>query len=228
MTGFPRNAGRILIIAPHPDDEVLGCGGTIARLADSGSTVEVAIVTTGKEPRYDRAGVDRVRTEAAAAHALLGVGATHYLDLPAAELDGVPHADLNASIGALIDAVLPDTIFVPFVGDIHLDHQLVFRSTMVAARPRQAIYPHTILAYETLSETNWSAPYVEPMFAPTVYVDIEATLDRKLAAFDAYRSQCCAFPNERSPEAIRALAMVRGATVHRRAAEAFLLVREVI
>jgi len=228
MTGFPRNAGRILIIAPHPDDEVLGCGGTIARLADSGSTVEVAIVTTGKEPRYDRAGVERLRAEAAAAHALLGVGATHYLDLPAAELDGVPHADLNAAIGSLIDAVLPDTIFVPFIGDIHLDHQLVFRSTMVAARPRRAIYPHTILAYETLSETNWSAPYVEPMFAPTVYVDIEATLDRKLAAFAAYRSQCCAFPNERSPEAIRALAMVRGATVHRRAAEAFLLVREVI
>jgi LmbE family N-acetylglucosaminyl deacetylase len=228
MEGFPRSAGRILVIAPHPDDEVLGCGGTIARLTQSGSRVEVAIVTTGKPPRYDQAGVERVRAEAAAAHALLGVGATHYLDLPAAELDGVPHGDLNAAIGAVIDAVLPDTIFVPFVGDIHLDHQLVFRSTMVAARPRQASYPRTILAYETLSETNWSAPYVEPNFAPTVYVDIEATLDRKLAAFAAYRSQCCAFPNERSPEAIRALAMLRGATVHRHAAEGFLLIREVI
>jgi len=228
MEGFPRKAGRVLIMAPHPDDEVLGCGGTIARLTEAGSTVDVAIVTVGKPPRYDRAGVEQLRAEATAAHALLGVGTTHYLDLPAAELDGVPHADLNAAIGRLIDTARPDTIFVPFVGDIHLDHQLVFRSTMVAARPRQATYPRTILAYETLSESNWSAPYVEPMFAPTVYVDIEATLDRKLAAFAAYRSQCCAFPNERSPEAIRALAMVRGATVHRRAAEAFLLVREVI
>lgn len=228
MEGFPRAGGRILVIAPHPDDEVLGCGGTMARLADMGSSVEVAIVTEGKPPRYDRVGVAKIRAEATAAHVLLGVRSTHYLDLPAAELDGIPHADLNAAIGALIEATMPDTIFVPFVGDIHLDHQLVFRSTMVAARPRQASYPRTILAYETLSETNWSAPYVEPIFAPTVYVDIASTLDRKLAAFAAYESQCCVFPNERSPEAIRALAMLRGATVHRHAAEAFVLVREVI
>jgi LmbE family N-acetylglucosaminyl deacetylase len=228
MDGFPRPTGRILVIAPHPDDEVLGCGGTMARLAEMGSGVEVAIVTEGKPPRYDRNGVEKLRAEAAAAHKLLGVRATHYLELPAAELDGIPHTDLNAALGALINATMPDTIFVPFVGDIHLDHQLVFRSTMVAARPRQATYPRTILAYETLSETNWSAPYVEPIFAPTVYVDIASTLDRKLAAFAAYESQCCAFPNERSPEAIRALAALRGATVHRHAAEAFVLVREVI
>lgn len=228
MEGFPRTAGRVLVIAPHPDDEVLGCGGTLARLAEAGSHVEVAIVTRGKPPRYDPAGVEKVRAEAAAAHALLGVRTTHYLDLPAAELDCVPHADLNAAIGALVNAAMPDTIFVPFVGDIHLDHQLVFRSTMVAARPRQASYPRTILAYETLSETNWSAPYVEPVFAPTVYVDITSTLERKLAAFAAYESQSCAFPNERSPEAIRALAALRGATVHRHAAEAFVLIREVL
>lgn len=228
MEGFSRPAGRVLVIAPHPDDEVLGCGGAMARLAELGSRVEVAIVTEGKPPRYDRSGVEKVRAEAATAHALLGVSATHYLDLPAAELDRVPHADLNAKIAALINETEPDTIFVPFVGDIHLDHQLVFRSAMVAARPRQARYPRTILAYETLSETNWSAPYLEPGFAPTVYVDIGSTLDRKLAAFAAYQSQCCAFPNERSPEAIRALAILRGATVHRPAAEAFVLVREVL
>lgn len=228
MEGFPHTAGRVLVIAPHPDDEVLGCGGTMARLAELGSRVEVAIVTEGKAPRYERAGVEKVRVEAAAAHALLGVSATHYLDFPAAELDGVPHADLNAGIGGLIDSLMPDTLFLPFIGDIHLDHQLVFRSAMVAARPRQARYPRTIFAYETLSETNWSAPYLEPGFAPTVYVDIASTLDRKLAAFAAFQSQCCVFPNERSPEAIRALATLRGATVHRLAAEAFVLVREVL
>jgi len=228
MDGFPRAADRILVIAPHPDDEVLGCGGTMARLAELGVRVEVAIMTEGKPPRFDRTAVDRVRAEAAAAHALLGVSATHHLDLPAAQLDGVAHADLNAAMGRLIDETMPDTIFVPFIGDIHLDHQLIFRSAMVAARPRQATYPRTIMAYETLSETNWSAPYVEPAFVPSVYVDIASTLDRKLAAFAAYESQCCAFPNERSPDAIRALATLRGATVHRFAAEAFVLVREVI
>lgn len=228
MDGFPRASGRVLVIAPHPDDEVLGCGGTMARLTSLGTRVEVAIVTEGKPPRYDCAAVERVRTEAAAAHVLLGIAATHYLDFPAAELDGVPHAELNLRIGALIDETMPDTLFVPFVGDIHLDHQLVFHSAMVAARPRRATYPRTILAYETLSETNWSAPYLEPAFVPSVYVDITSTLDRKLAAFAAYESQCCVFPNERSPEAIRALATLRGATVHRPAAEAFVLIREVI
>jgi len=228
MEGFPRAADRVLVIAPHPDDEVLGCGGTMARLAEAGCNVEVAIVTEGKPPRYEREGVEKVRAEAAAAHALLGIRATHYLDFPAAELDGVRHADLNARIGALVDASAPDTMFLPFVGDIHLDHQLVFRSAMVAARPRRPNYPRTILAYETLSETNWSAPYLEPAFAPNFYVDISSTLDRKLAAFAAFESQCCVFPNERSPEAIRALAALRGATVHRHAAEAFVLVREVI
>jgi LmbE family N-acetylglucosaminyl deacetylase len=228
MDGFPRTAGRVLVIAPHPDDEVLGCGGTMARLVEMGAQVEVAIVTEGKPPRYHPDGVEKLRAEAAAAHALLGVTSTHYLGLPAAELDSIPHAELNAAMGTLINATMPDTIFVPFVGDIHLDHQLVFRATMVAARPRQATYPRAILAYETLSETNWSAPYIEPVFAPNVYVDIAATLDRKLAAFAAYESQCRVFPNERSPEAIRALAALRGATVHRGAAEAFVLVREVI
>lgn len=228
MLDFPNDTGRVLIIAPHPDDEILGCGGTMARLSEIGARVEVAIVTEGKPPRFDRDGVERVRAEAQASHALLGVHTTHFLGLPAAELDGVAHADLNAAIAKVIEATTPDTIFIPFVGDIHLDHQLVFRSAMVAARPRQTTYPRTILAYETLSETNWSAPYIEPVFAPTVYVDIAATLERKLAAFAAYESQCCPFPNERSPEAIRALALLRGATVHRHAAEAFVLVRGVI
>lgn len=228
MAAFMRDSGRVLVIAPHPDDEVLGCGGTMARLADGGSEVEVAIVTRGTPPRYAAESVEQVVAESAAAHAMLGISRTRYLDLPAAELDGMRHAELNAKIGALIEDVQPDTVFLPFVGDIHLDHQLIFRSTLVAMRPRKAAYPRHILAYETLSETNWSAPYLEPSFIPNVYIDIEAALERKLAAFGLYASQCCAFPNERSVETIRALAICRGATVHRRAAEAFVLIREVI
>lgn len=218
----------VLVVAPHPDDEVLGCGGTIARLAVAGVTVHVAIVTTGRLPRFHEDGVARVRAEAERAHSLLGVAEAHFLDLPAAELDGIAHADLNEAVGGLVNRVRPGTIFLPFVGDIHLDHQLVFRSAMVAARPKAEYYPRRLLAYETLSETNWSAPYLDPAFQPNLYFDITATIERKIAAFECFESQCRSFPDERSPEALRALAMLRGATVHRQAAEAFVVLREVV
>ena len=219
--------GPVLVIAPHPDDEILGCGGTIARLTDQGREVHVAIATRGRPPRFAAEGVETVRREAEAAHALLGVAQTHFLDLPAAELDTVPHAEVNAAIAALVAGLAPATLFLPFVGDIHLDHQIIFRSALVAARPRSATYPPRIYAYETLSETNWAAPYLDPPFVPNLHVEISATLDRKIEAFRAYASQCCAFPNERSPEALRALATLRGATVHCPAAEGFVVVREV-
>ena len=100
-------------------------------------------------------------------------------------------------------------MIVPFVGDIHLDHQLVFHSRMVAARPNNGAYPPRLLAYETLSETNWSAPYLASSFTPNVFVDISATLPRKLEATRAYASQLKAFPDERSIEALSALAVSR-------------------
>ena len=218
---------RALVIAPHPDDEVLGCGGTMKRLAIAGADVHVAVMT--------RAGVDRFgpraaaigRREALKAHKRLGVVATHFVDLPAAELDTVPHAEVNAMIGDLVARIAPDTMFIPFVGDIHLDHQLIFMSSMVAARPRDGRGPRRIYSYETLSETNWYAPGVTPTFAPNVYVDIAETLEAKVAAFLCYKSQVKAAPDERSPEVVRALAVLRGATVHRSAAEAFVLLREI-
>lgn len=227
MPGLFDHSGSVLVIAPHPDDEILGCGGTIARLTDAQCDVHVALVTKGQEPRFSERSIERVRMESETAHALLKVSRTHYLDFPAAELDSVRHADLNSAIANLIEEIAPSTIFLPFLGDIHLDHQLVFRSGMVAARPRGDKCPTRILAYETLSESNWGAPYLEPGFIPNVFVDIEATLDRKLDAFHCFASQCRSFPSERSPEALRALATLRGATVHRRAAEAFILIREI-
>lgn len=217
--------GPVLVIAPHPDDEVLGVGGTMARLADAGAEVHVGIVTSGRAPRFSESQRDTVRAEAAAAHQALGVTRTHYLDCPAAELGEYPHADLNAAIGGLVRQIAPRTIFAPHPGDIHLDHQLSFLSTLVAARPHQASYPCRIFAYETLSETNWNAPYLTPAFVPNLFVDISATLDRKLQAFALFASQQRPAPHERSVDALRALAVLRGATVHRAAAEGFVTIR---
>lgn len=227
MRGLFDAIGCALVIAPHPDDEVLGCGGTMARLVRAGADVHVAIMTRAGAEQFGAQAAETGRREALKAHDLLGVKATHFFDLPAAGLDTVPHADINAALGALIAELAPDTLFIPFLGDVHLDHQLIFLSSMVAARPRGGHGPARVYCYETLSETNWYAPGLTPTFAPNVYVDIGETLENKLAAFACYTSQMKVAPDERSPEVIRALAVVRGATVHRSAAEAFILLRQI-
>lgn len=228
MTMTPQAFGRTLVLAPHPDDEVLGVGGTIARLADAGNQVVVAVVTRGQPPAFTAEMTAGLRAEAALAHAHLGVHETLWLDQPAAQLSEVPHGTLNAAIRQLVVDVEPDTLILPFVGDIHRDHQLSFLSGLVAARPHQARYPTTILAYETMSETNWNAPYLSPPFVPTMFMNITTTLDRKLEAMRMFGSQLRDFPHERSLEALRALAMLRGATVHLPAAEAFVVIRQVL
>ncbi|MFV0292166.1 MAG: PIG-L deacetylase family protein [Paracoccus sp. (in: a-proteobacteria)] len=222
-----REHGPALIIAPHPDDEVLGVGGTMARLSDAGAEVHVAVVTTGRAPRFSTEQAAQVRVETEAAHKLLGVTRTHYLNCPAAELAEFPHADLNRAISGVVRDVAPRTVFVPHPGDIHLDHQLSFLSALVASRPHQASYPARILAYETLSETNWNAPYLSPGFLPNTFIDISDTLQRKLDAFTLYKSQQKPAPHERSVQALSALATLRGASMHRPAAEAFVLIRQV-
>lgn len=219
--------GRTLVIAPHPDDEILGCGGTMARLAAAGNWVGVAIVTRGTAPQFSEEFVRSVRAEAAAAHAMIGVADTRYLDLPAAALDTLPATRLNGALAQLVEDVAPDTLFLPFVGDIHTDHQLTFLAAMVASRPRNAAVPSRIYAYETLSETNWYAPGITPAFTPNMFIDITDTLEAKLGAFGCFKSQLRPFPDERSLEAIRALATMRGASMYRKAAEAFMLVREI-
>jgi N-acetylglucosamine malate deacetylase 1 len=229
---FPANdplaARCVLVIAPHPDDEVLGAGGTIARLTDAGTEVVVAILTKGAPPLFAEKGAAQVRREARAAHERLGVARTVFLDQPAARLDQVPHHQLNRAVDGLLREVSPDLLLLPFAGDIHLDHQLTTLSAMVAARPHSADFPSRILCYETMSETNWNAPFMTPSFVPNVFVDISAQLERKLEAMRLYGSQQREFPHERSLPALRALAMLRGSTVHRPAAEAFMLVRQVI
>ena len=227
MTDLAARFGKALVIAPHADDEVLGCGALLAALSRAGLAPEVAIVSQGHPPDYPAGQVVALKAEAARAHAILGVAATHWLGLPAARLDTLPHADLNAAIGRLVADVRPDTLLLPFPGDIHLDHQLVFRSGLVAARPTGPVQPRTILCYETLSETNWNAPALSPAFAPTLFVEATATLPAKLQAFRAYASQVRPDPHERSVGALEALARLRGATIHLPAAEAFVLVRAI-
>lgn len=219
---------RVVVFAPHADDEVLGVGGTIARLTAEGDEVHVVVVTRGRPPAFDEALVRQTEQEVLAAHALLGVASTDFLGFPAAELDTVPHGDLNAGLGAVIRELRPALVFVPFNGDLHRDHQRVFLSALVAARPNGCFQPVKMLAYETVSETNWNAPYLMPNFVPNTYVDISQHLETKIRAMQLIASQIKPFPHERSAEALRALATLRGSTVSCPAAEAFVLIRQTI
>lgn len=219
----------VLVIAPHPDDDVLGVGATMARFAAEGRKVAVAIVAKGQPPLFDPAFIEQGRQEAREAHRLLGVCETIFLDFPAAQIDEVPHHELNRAMQRLLQERRPQTVFLPFRGDIHYDHQLIFDSAMVALRPSEGVGVEEVYAYETLSETNWYAPRgITPPFVPDLFVRVDDYLDAKLRAMALFRSQLREFPDERSLTALEALARHRGAIIHSRAAEAFMTIRRVL
>ena len=218
---------KVIVIAPHPDDEILGVGGTIARFSDEGVEVFIVIITKGYPPLFDEESINIGRKEALEAHKFLNVKETFFLSFPAANLDSIPSREINDKLIDIFKDIKPDIIFIPFNGDIHIDHQRIFLSALVAARPNNSEFPSFIYAYETLSETNWNAPYITPNFVPNVFIDISQYLDKKIEAFKKYKSQIKEFPHERSIESIKMLAMLRGSTVGCYAAEAFVLVRGV-
>jgi LmbE family N-acetylglucosaminyl deacetylase len=218
---------KTLVIAPHPDDEVLGAGGTIHRLSGEGEEVVVAIVTKGWAPLFPDAQVAQVRAEAEAASKILGVHSLRFMGLPVTTLHALPRHELNAAFSKLISDVRPEQVFLPFPGDRHEDHRQVFDAGMVALRPNASGNPvRRIYCYETVSETHWAAARVEPSFEPQLWMDISPHLDAKLEAMAAYASQVRPAPDARSLEAVRGLATWRGSVVGMPAAEAFVIVRE--
>jgi LmbE family N-acetylglucosaminyl deacetylase len=218
---------KVLVVSPHPDDEVLGVGGTIARLANEGNDITVAIVTKGWEPLFPNSQVEQVRLEANAASRVLGVKSLRFMDLPVTKLNMLPKHQLNEEFENLIKQEEPELVFLPFCGDRHEDHRQVFNACMVALRP-EVNYKcvKQILCYETVSETHWSAAYVESCFEPQLWVDISNHLSTKLKAMRSYASQLRQEPDARSLEAISSLAKWRGSMVGMSAAECFVVVRQ--
>lgn len=218
---------NVLVLAPHPDDEVLGCGGLIHRLAGEGARVCVAVVTRGWEPLFPERQVEQVRREARAAAGVLGVADLRFLDLPVTRLHLMPAHEINAAIGRVIADVDPALLLLPFPGDVHEDHQRVFESALVAVRPGSAPPAlRRIWCYETLSETHWRGAGMGPAFEPHVFVDISAHLDAKVEALRCYASQVRPAPHARSLEAVEALARLRGATAGFAAGEGFVVLRD--
>jgi LmbE family N-acetylglucosaminyl deacetylase len=216
---------NILVIAPHPDDEVLGCGGTIKKLSSQNKNVYVLVVTRGKEGVYPEEKIRNVRKEALTAHHLLGVKETNFLDFPAPELDLISVSELASAMAKVIRESKVDTVYLPHQGDIHHDHKAVFNAGLVATRPNKKNPVKHIYTYETLSETEWAAPLNDDAFIPTRFVNITEFFTAKLEALKCYKSQLRDFPDPRSLKSIEALANIRGSTVGFTYAEAFMTIR---
>lgn len=217
---------RVIVIAPHPDDEVLGCGGTIAKHSANGDSVYVCVMTKGYKPLFADEMEFIVKDECRNADKLLGVKETFFLDFPAAMLEEVLRYKINDAIVERIQHVRPDIVYIPHRGDMQIDHKMIVDAAMVALRPKYDHVVKKIYAYETLSETGWDIPNTANEFIPTVYNDISNYMNDKTEAIKCFKTQLAEYPNARSVEAIKALAMYRGATMKMNAAEAFVLIRE--
>ena len=217
---------RVLVIAPHPDDEIIGVGGTIAKRVKSGHEVYVCIVTKGSRLLVNEKLIEQGRDECRNADKLLGITKTFFLDFPAVMLETVPRYKLNDAILNLVQNIKPEEVYIPHRGDMQIDHKMVVDAAMVALRPKYEHKVKRIYAYETLSETGWDIPNVVNEFIPTVYENISETLKNKVEAMQIFKSQLGLFPNARSIGAIEALARYRGSIISVDAAEAFSLIRE--
>ena len=222
---------RALVVAAHPDDEVLGCGGTIARLAAEGHRVWVAFLADGVAGRYEKpADVDpdalRVRhAQWRAAAGDLGVEDVLLCGFPDQRLDTVPLLEVTRALEELIARLRPEVVYTHHAGDLNADHAIAHRATLTATRPVSGCPVREVYAYEVASATEWAFGQAGPAFQPNVFVDIGATLERKLAALARYRDEARAFPHPRSPEVVRASAVRWGSVAGVAAAEPFVLVR---
>lgn len=224
---------RVLVIAAHPDDEVLGCGGTAARLSREGHELHFAILGEGITSRHsqrDHADADqlaRLHRQAHAAAAKVGVRNVVLHSLPDNRLDTVPLLDVVKIVEDLVSRIEPEIIYTHHAGDLNVDHGVIHRAVLTATRPVAGQTVREIYAFEVPSSTEWAFQRIEPSFRPNVFVDVTGTLDAKIAAMECYESEARKFPHPRSPEALRAIAMRWGSVVGCGAAEAFELVRSV-
>ena len=220
----------VLILAAHPDDEVLGCGGAIATLAEQGAQVHIAFLADGVGARGSDAAPEANelaarRAAAQSACRILGAQSVHFDDLPDNRLDSLPLLDITQRVEALIAQHRPKTVFTHHAGDLNIDHRRVHQAVITACRPQRGHPVRTLLCFEVPSSTEWQPPGSGTPFEPNWFVEISTTLERKLAALDAYAAELRDWPHPRSRQGVEHLARWRGATVGVEAAEAFMLAR---
>lgn len=226
---------KILVIAAHPDDEVLGCGATISKHANDGDEVHVAILAEGVTSRDDRRDPKGRKSELSelsmAAHSaskIMGVKSLTLHDFPDNRMDSLDRLDVIKVVEQLINKYQPQVVYTHHVGDVNVDHKIIHEAVVTACRPMPSQPVKTLLFFEIPSSTEWQTPGSATPFLPNWFVDVSSTIDVKLRALEAYRSEMRPWPHVRSIEAVTHLVKWRGASIGTEAAEAFVLGRNLI
>jgi len=226
---------NILVVAAHPDDEVLGCGGTIAKHVASGDVVSVVILAEGVTSRTatrDRLAVhtdlDDLARAAQKANQILGTSSLDLRDLPDNRMDSIDLLEIVKIAEAAIVAARPSTVYTHHSGDVNVDHKRIHEAVVTACRSTPGQVVKQLMYFEVPSSTEWQTPTSASLFGPTVFINIETTLERKLQALACYASELRPFPHPRSALAVEALARWRGASAGYIAAEAFVLGRSLV
>lgn len=222
---------KILVVAAHPDDEILGCGGTLARAASEGAEISIILLGEGPTSRMED---DAEAARAEAIHSaeeaarIVGAGSPIFGNLPDNKFDSAPLLDVVRIIERESSSLTPDIIFTHHYGDLNIDHSVTNRAVLTAFRPLPGTRPTTILGFEILSSTEYTPPATMPAFTPSVYIDITSTLKTKLKALRAYEKEMRPWPHPRSYHAVEQLNTLRGTQCGTEAAEAFILYRATI
>tara|TARA_Y100000739_G_C20603596_1_gene464273 strand:+ start:272 stop:943 length:672 start_codon:yes stop_codon:yes gene_type:complete len=220
------DTSRIVVIAPHPDDETLGLGGAISKFSRLGSKIFVLVVSGHLPPLYPKKSFESTKKEAIKAFNIMGVHDYEFAEIPATYVHQKPISEINGLINKFIKKHNPNIVFIPFP-DRHIDHRTIFDSSVVASRPIGNSFPKAVLAYETLSETHWNVQGIEPSFLPDLYIDISNDIESKNKALGAYKSQISG-NSSRSIDASIALAKFRGSQNGCEYAESFKVVRIIL
>lgn len=226
---------KYFIIAAHPDDEVLGCGGSIAKWSRDSHEVNVLIMTQGITSRNKTKDKDICQNELSQlaqsvkkANKILGVQSVNLLKYPDNRMDSVDLLDVVKTIENYITKLQPDVVVTHYSGDLNIDHQITQQAVMTACRPQQGHPVKCILSFEVPSSTEWQSPTADNLFVPNWFEDISNTLEYKIKALEAYQSEMRKWPHSRSIKAVKHLAHWRGASVGCEAAESFILLRKLL
>lgn len=225
---------RVLVIAAHPDDEVLGCGATMSRHAKIGDEVYVCILAEGITSRAKERKrgefleeLNELHAAARKANAALGVEAVDFYNFPDNRMDSLQLLDVVKAVEEAVNKYKPEIVYTHHAGDVNIDHQIVHKAVVTACRPLYSSFVNTLLFFEVLSSTEWQTPETAEYFKPNYFVDISETLNLKLEALKVYEKEMRAWPHSRSFDGVLYLARMRGMMCGTEAAEAFMLGRYV-
>ena len=219
---------NILVIAPHPDDETLGCGGTLLRHIDEGNKVYWLLGTTIKEGQgFSSDRVNSRQKEIKKVSEMYGFAGYKQLDFNTTELDQVPRNILVQQISEYVNEVKPNTIYLPYRNDVHSDHAQIFDASVACTKSFRYPFVRKVCVYETLSETEFGMRTDDPGFKPNMWIDISAYIERKIEIMKIFKSEIGDHPFPRSIENIKALSNLRGSFVSCTNAEAFMILKEI-